>query len=57
MAQEHEKLVDAALALDSAVHKKASPSSQTGDVPEDATDVPVQRSLSAERPQSAPIRK
>jgi len=57
MAQEHEQLVDAALDLDSAIHQKASAAPQAGDVPEDATDVPVQRSLSAARPESAPLRK
>src|SRR5688572_881407 len=47
MAEEHEHLVDAALALDSAVNQKDVASLASGDVPEDATDVPVERSVSA----------
>ncbi|MFT4002451.1 MAG: hypothetical protein QM684_19615 [Rhizobium sp.] len=49
MAEEHEQLIDAALALDGTIHQKTSTPSPAGNVPEDATDVPTERNYGAER--------
>ena len=49
MAEEQERLIDAALALDGKIISKVSSRAPSEDVPEDATEVPGARRHGTER--------
>lgn len=49
MAEEHEHLIDVALALDGSLNVMAVPALVIDDSPENLVDVPAERSRSAER--------
>lgn len=54
MSKEHESLVEAALSLDAELSTPAlatgmKPEGKTGDVPDDATEVPDSRNLTVDR--------
>lgn len=49
MAEEHEHLIDAALALDGSLNVMAVPAQVVDDIPENLVDVPAERRRRAER--------